>query len=253
MPGSGLEPGHAAFGQRRRIGEIGNPCGRADGQQPEPAVLDERRHRIDGVGHEIDLASHQVHVGGGAAFVRHMTCIHVVVLHHLKSRQVRDIAVASRAVGELAFVLLRVLHELLHGVGRHLGIDDKPQWHHRRQGHGAQIPGHVIAHLLVERRTERNRGSVVEHGVAVGWRLGHQRIADVAVGTRPVVHDDRLPQLLAYLLRQHPRHHVCGTAGRERDDQRDRLAGPVVLRLRRTTNCQRGNGRRGNGEQRRPT
>ncbi len=149
----------------------------------------------------------------------------------LVGRQVRHIAVAGRAVGQLARVGLGVGHELLHAVGRHGGVDHQRQRHHRRQRHGRQVAQHVVLHALVQRRAERDGRGVVEQRMAVGRRLADQRAADVAVGAGLVVHHHRLAHLLRQLLRQQARHHVGGAAGREGHNHGDGL-GRIGLRQR---------------------
>jgi hypothetical protein len=71
----------------------------------------------------------------------------------------------------------------------------------------------------VVNRSEKKR-------VAVRLRLGDDRRADRASGTRAIVDDDLLPQFLRQLGGEGPGEGIRSAAGREGNDQRDGAAGP---------------------------
>jgi hypothetical protein len=116
------------------------------------------------------------------------------VLEDLR-RDVAGRAVARVRVGELARALLRQRDELGHVLRRQRRV------HHqhlpevlRRQRHVHEVLHGVVVHVLVEGRDVGVRGRGEEQGVAVGGLLGHERGADEATRTCPVLHDDGLAE-----------------------------------------------------------
>jgi len=92
----------------------------------------------------------------------------------------------------------------------------------------------VVGLLLEQERAEREWRGVREHeGGAVGRRAGDLQPADGAARAGLVVDHHRLPELLAELLGHDAREDVAGAAGREGDDDLDRLVRPLRERRQR--------------------
>ena len=64
--------------------------------------------------------------------------------------------------------------------------------------------------------------------VAVGRRRGDVLGRDVAAGARFVLDDDRLPNVLAELLRDEPGRGISASARREADGKRDGAVGEIL-------------------------
>jgi len=109
-------------------------------------------------------------------------------------------------------------------------IADQHEGDRREQGDAAEVLARVERHLGVEAAVgrERARGTHT-HGVAVRRRLRDDAHADVPPGTWPVLHHDRLPQVLVELRNQHAHDGVRAAAGREGHHHLDALARVVCL------------------------
>ena len=138
---------------------------------------------------------------------------------------------AGRGVVELAGVGLGQRDEFAERFRRHFRIEQKQQRilpHHDDRG---EVALRIVRQARPRRRHDREARGHHQERMAVGRRLGGRVGADDAARGRPVVDDHRLPERLLEIGRDEPRHHVIQSAGRERDDQLDRMAG-VGLRLR---------------------
>ena len=83
--------------------------------------------------------------------------------------------------------------------------------------------------LLEQRLVLRLRADgALQEGVAVGCGLGDAIGAVHAAGAADIFDDDRLAQNLTHALREQPRHHVVGAAGRERVDHGERVGRPFL-------------------------
>ena len=137
----------------------------------------------------------------------------------------RQAAVARRAVGQRAGVLLRVLDELGHGAARYLGrVGDQDQRIGDEQRDGREIAPAVVGQFRVGvLRDDEGRGGE-QHRVAVGRGLGDDVGADGRGRAGLVVHDHRLAPARGQLLGHHAGHHVRLAAWRERHDESHGLA-----------------------------
>ncbi|MCY1531947.1 hypothetical protein D9M68_671870 [compost metagenome] len=145
--------------------------------------------------------------------------------------QVRDAALAGGSVAVLARVGLQQRDELLQRLGRHLRIYRQHVGHVDQVGDRCEILERVVRILGVGGRVGRHgadRGDA--EGVAIRRGLGQRIGADRAAAAAAVFHHHRLAQLAAQAVGDRARDDVGGAAGRERDDQADRLGG-VGLRL----------------------
>ena len=87
----------------------------------------------------------------------------------------------------------------------------------------------VVAGILVERRTDRQRAGIAEQDrVAIGLALGDRLGADRTASARTVVDHDALAQQLAHLVGDHPANDRRGAARRERNHQCDGPARKVL-------------------------
>jgi hypothetical protein len=110
----------------------------------------------------------QVGHGGAAAAVRHMQ--DVGARFHLEqfARQVDGRAAARRRARQLAGVLLGVGDVFLHGLDRHLGVDDQDVGDGRHQADGLEILDEVVVQLAVQRAVDRVGDGPHVQRVAVG-------------------------------------------------------------------------------------
>ena len=116
----------------------------------------------------------------------------------------------------------------------------------RKERDRDEILERIVGELAVEERVHHQR-SVDRHEqrVAVGSSLGDRLRTDDGVGTRPVVDDDLLAQILAHFLANEPSEKVGGPAGSKRHDQRDLARG---IGLRRCPHRREEETRRSEGE-----
>ena len=151
---------------------------------------------------------------------------------------------AEAGGGERVFLRigLQRLDQLLHVVGRHLGVDAEDQRALRQFADGREILDCVeLDGLLVQQRIDRMNGRVQVQRVAIGCRARDVGRADHAGSAGAVFHHHGLTQLLGELLGVDARHAVDRAAGRMRHHQRDRALRISLLRGG-------GGGRQGGGQ-----
>jgi hypothetical protein len=66
---------------------------------------------------------------------------------------------------------------------------------------------------------------MIRKRVAIWRRMGHETGADVGAGAAAVLDNDLLVETLRHRRRHEPRDNVERTAGRDRNDETDRLLG----------------------------
>ena len=130
---------------------------------------------------------------------------------------------AGRAEIDLAGIGLRIGDQLGNGFG------GKRRMHHQRirrvadQADRRKILARIVAGILVERRSDRERAGVAkQQRVAVGIAFRDRLGADGAAGAGPVVDHDLLAEQFAHLVGNAAADDRGAAAGRERNDQRDR-------------------------------
>src|SRR6267378_3801314 len=203
-------PGH------RDHGELARPCMRQRGM-----------HRKD---RELYLAAEQVGERLGGALVRHVQDVDPETLLQELDREVLRRAVARRRVVELA--LARGSLELLQVPDR-----QRRRIHHQRHitvryaPDRREVPDRIVRNRLVQGRRDGEGIHRHHQRVAVGWRLGHGRGANVAARAGLVVDDHRLFPALAQLRADGARDDVDAGSRRVGDHQRNGAAG-VGLRSR---------------------
>jgi len=89
-----------------------------------------------------------------------------------------------------------------------------------------EILRRIVRQLLGHVRAEGMRPGHDDQGVAVGGRLRDGGVADGAARAGPVLHHDRLVDLLRHLLEHDPPDDVVRRAGGERNDRLHRALGP---------------------------
>src|SRR5213079_1507345 len=161
---------------------------------------------------------------------------HLHAGHRLVHRrgELRGAAVAVGGVVQDTGMGARVGGELGDVLRRYLWIHHQHRRRRGDQGDRREVLQRVVAELLVQVRIHHVAADAGEEKrVAVGRRLRRELRADRAAGAGPVVDDDRLAKLRADLLRDRARHGVVAAAGREGDDQVDRLRRVLSERERR--------------------
>ena len=102
-------------------------------------------------------------------------------------------------------------------------------------GYRREIPSAIVARGLVERLVHHLGPRVrKQQRVAIVWRVRDEVRADDAVGTRPVVDNERLLEHNRQSVRKRARDDVRAGPGRLRHDDFDCALGPLCLCVRRT-------------------
>ena len=167
----------------------------------------------------------------------------------LLAREVAAAAAAGRRVGALAGLGAHRREELGQRHDRHRRADDQHRGAHGHRAHRCERTQRVeLDPVAVERRDHRVVECAQQQGVAVGWREGHGFGREDGVGAGLVVDHDRLAERTRGELAERTGDHVGRPARGKADDEADRLARVVVLRLRK--GCEGGEaeqGQRGGG------
>ena len=182
---------------------------KADGDLSAQEVVHRRRHAFVGDMNDVEPAGH--------------------LLEHLDG-DVRDRAGPARAVGELAGVGLDVLDQLLHGLGRHRWIDGDRRRCGGEDRRRHQLPGGVVDAIAQPFPQHQVAGAPQQEGVAVGLRLGDGIDRDGGAASAAIFDDDRAERRLDP-VGPDACDDVVHTARRRRNDEADRAAWIVLLRL----------------------
>ncbi|MNY12395.1 hypothetical protein D3C86_1454740 [compost metagenome] len=137
---------------------------------------------------------------------------------------------ARAAVGVLARILLQLFDEALEVLGGKFRVHRHHVGGVGKVGDRLEILDRIVRQVL---RTASRIHGHRRHGgdgqrVAVGVGARGLGRADGATRAALVFHDHRLAEFLAHALRHEARDDVGGTAGRERNDHADGLAGVFV-------------------------
>ncbi|MCY1540409.1 hypothetical protein D9M68_760470 [compost metagenome] len=123
----------------------------------------------------------------------------------------------------------RVGDQFRQRVRRKRRVGDQDERAAADAGHGDQVIHRIVGQPLDRQgRAGQGRCGREQDRVAVGFGPDDLLGGDGAAGAGAVLHDDRLFQLLAQLLRQHARHGVGTAARRIADDHADGFVGPGV-------------------------
>ena len=152
------------------------------------------------------------------------------LVEHL-ANQVIDGTVAGRADHDLAWLSLGQSNQFGRVFGREVVVGHQHVTGRSHRGDRLKVFEGIKAGIFVERRIDHVGAVGREHkGVAVGAGLGHMGGANVAAGSRPVLHHEGLSAQVAELLRHDTRNRVIGATGGLGHHHRHRLAGVLVLR-----------------------
>ena len=146
--------------------------------------------------------------------------------------QMHERADAGGGILQLARLLLGQSDELLHRLGRQVGVDHR----HDRGGGENRDRRESLDRVVGQRvhpRIDRDRDRDDEQRVAVLRRARHQLARDRAACPGLVFDDELLAQPLAQLRRDQTGDDVVDTARRERNEDPYRLGGVVLRRDRR--------------------
>jgi hypothetical protein len=200
----------------------GQGFGAAGHQGAQPAALHLRQHAQGGV-------EHHVHLTGQQGLHRRRIALVGDVLDLYASGAARQLHVhvlartgAGAGVVELARLLARLLHQLLHGGDARLGVDRQHIVKGGDLHHWRQVLDHVIRRGLQAHHRDHGRGRIEHKGVTIGRALGHMVHAHRAAGARTVVDHHRLLEHILQLARDQTGHHIERAAGHEGHDQADR-------------------------------
>ena len=98
---------------------------------------------------------------------------------------------------------------------------------HVRRGrdarHRSEIAHEIVLEVRIEAHADRIGDGHQEQRIAVGRRFRRDLGPDGRSGAAAIVDDDLLPERFGELRRHDARHRVGAAAGRERDDEADRL------------------------------
>jgi hypothetical protein len=243
VPGGITIRGQAGFGNRWYIGHGGRAFGRAHAVDTQLAVFHERNH----VGHarEHDGYRARDHIGQGRAhgLVGHVGHLDTGRVDEKLHRQVLGRARAGGRIVDAARFGFGHGDQLGYGFGGKGRVADQHQRHGGGQRDRRKVFQRVIRQLGVQGRVGRH-DAVVRHEerVAVGCGLCRRLGRDDAVGTRAVVYQHALANLLCHLRRDGAGNRVHRAACAKGHDDLD---GPVGESLRR-----RGHGghRQGHGQ-----
>ena len=233
QPGFGLEFRDTGLHHGGQIGKLCIAFGRGDCQRARPG-LSQNHGRIARICKgKIQSASHQLRpclletLVGNAQGVETRSGLVKLAQHRIERR--------GGAVGTLVFFGLEKARQLLHACNIDRLVDQQHRGHRRQRGDGRKtlvgIEGQLPEQMGIENKGRRTGGE--QQRVAVGLCLGD--IFGTDVGERPRFefnhhrHTRQRPHVLRQLARKHD-----GPASRWRirEDDADRLAGKVLLRLR---------------------
>ena len=157
------------------------------------------------LGHKLHLPTDQVDKRRRAAPVRDMHHKQPGgVLEHL-GHQVRDAAIASRTVVDLARVFGGVVTKFLQRLGGHVVVHQQCQRLLCGAGDGHKVFQGVVGQLVVERTVDHHHPGVGQHdGVAIRRAPRHRLGPHRAACTGFVVHDERLAQHGLQFVGQQP-------------------------------------------------
>ena len=187
---------HAGLGQSRQIGKLRHAPDAGMGERAQLAGVDVCQRARDVRRHHLHVVAQQPDHGWAQTLERHVRYLGAGRLRELLHREMREGAVAGRAIVELAGLRFGVRHKLGDGVDRHAGVDDQDSRHGDQQDHRYQITLGVVWRLVAEDRIDVGVGAGLQQSVAVSRRLQHRAGAGNGGGARFVLDDDGLLERL---------------------------------------------------------
>ena len=202
-------------------------------ERADLALLHQGQRDLGADEEHVDMAAEQVGHRGRRTLVGHLQHVDARSAQHHFRRNVAGGAETGLAVAELARLLARQRHQLLHGLRRQRGPHDEHLAEVLRQ----QRDVGEVAHRVVRRvGRESGNGGVRcrgnQNGVAVRRRLGDIRGPDHATRAGAVLDDHRLPEHGLQLGRDDTGDLVGRPTRRRRHDDPDQLVGIAGRGLR---------------------
>ena len=184
------------------------------------------------------MAAEQIAQRGDRAAIGHMRHLDLGDVREQLAGQMIDGADARRAVLDRLALRLGLLDQIGNRADRRLRIDHDDIRHGADKTDRCEILA-LVAGVLGEAERDRQRRIGAEQDrVAVRRALGDRARADGAAGAAAVVDHDRLLEGFAQLVGDRAGDDAGAAAGRERNDQRDRLC-RIVLRTRAAERARR--------------
>ena len=181
--------------------------------------------------HQLNLAGEQVVHGRRRAAVRHMHHLGPGRDHEGGGGDMRGGAVAAGAIVQLARILLGVVDEFQHVLGRNRGMHDHDVVHLRQHAQMLEALQRIVLQTGVQRGVHAEGADVAHaNGVAIGWRAGDLHAAHRAAGAGAVLNRDALAPGFGELLADDARQNVGRSTRGERHDHGHALVGPSGLR-----------------------
>lgn len=211
---------HTDLGQRRHIREQRLARDAGNGERPQLPGLDMRIRRQDGEDRDLHVAREQRGHHGRHTDVRNVMQVRPAeLLEHLRSEHE---TARGRAVIELARMPFAIGDQIRYRVDRHGRDDHEHQRIARDHRDRLEIARRIVGRLVLQDGNDRHlpirRG---EKRVAIRRGRGDVAGGDHAVRTGLDLDHDRLTELFAQLLGQHPRADVDPRTGRRPDHNPD--------------------------------
>jgi hypothetical protein len=227
-PPGHLVAGHARLEDRRHVGQYRRTGGAGDRERCDLALLGLRDHHRHCIEHAVDMATEEI--------VERRSCSAVVddgdldsglCLQQLGREIKRAPGPATGTEAELAGICLGVVDQLAQRLDAQAVLhdqDQRPGGDLRDRRQLRQIERVVRMQRLGDQRAGRNE----EEGMTIGRRARElaQRRNEIAPDL--VLDEDRGAEVFTHLLGDQARHDIGGAAGRQPDQEADRLAGEVL-------------------------
>jgi hypothetical protein len=200
------------------------PCWKPRGA--DFTALHVRKHRLQGVEYDLDLAADQIGDGGRTSFIGDVLDIDAGGRPEHLGSQMAWSADAGTSIIQPARILLCERHKLSDIFDRLRRMHRDRDRRQRDQRERSEVLDRVIWQLGVERRVDGVRAhGADQQRLTVGRGFRYDVGTDRATSATPIVDDDSRLQRFPQHLRKRSRDDVGGAAGRERHDDADLFAG----------------------------
>ena len=232
VPSIGFEIGHALLEAGRHVRQRGRALLGHDRDWLDGAAVDLRLGGADDLAQIVDPAALKILHRRARATIGHVGDVDTDEIIEQHAAEMGCGAGACRTVLHLRLVRFGISDEFLKVVHRQILARDEHDRHLGNQRNRRKVRRRVIERLLVHGLALCVRADGAEHErVAVGRGIGDALGPRHAAGAADVLHHDLLAEDLAHALGHDAAEHVRRSAGRERNDHRDRLGG-IGLRQR---------------------
>ncbi len=212
----------AGLGQRRHIGQGGNPLRPGHCQRAQAAGANMRPGAEQAGEHELGAADDGIVERRRSAEIGHAEHRRPAAVHEHLGGELRRRCAAGRRKAITIGLLAQLPQQVGNVVHRRLQVGDQQGRRSRHQTDGLEIAARVVVQL-VQRRVHRMGADVAEHqGAAVGCRTCDEFAGNRAIGTGPVVDPHRPTQARCQAGGNRACHRVVAAAGGGRHDDGDR-------------------------------